>query len=74
MKTRSGPVTKAVSDEGNRPARVRWEAFARIPERLAARPWVYRLARLGYAAEGLLYVIVGGAASQRRRARDSTGG
>ena len=29
-------------------------------ERLAASPWVARLARLGYAAKGLLYVIVGG--------------
>jgi hypothetical protein len=56
-------VTKAVSDDGNRPARGRWDAFARIPEQLAASPWVYRLARLGYAAEGLLYLIVGGAAS-----------
>ena len=56
-------MTKAVSDEENRPARGRWDAFARTSERLAASPWVYRLARLGYAAEGLLYVIVGGTAS-----------
>lgn len=56
-------MTKAVSDEGNRPARGLWDAFARISEQLAASPWVYRLARLGYAAEGLLYVIVGGTAS-----------
>ena len=59
----NGLVTEAVPDEANRPARGRWAAFARIAERLAASPWVYRLARLGYAAEGLLYVIVGGTAS-----------
>ena len=59
----SGLVTKAVSDEENRPARGRWDAFDRISEQLAASPWVHRLARLGYAAEGLLYVIVGGAAA-----------
>lgn len=59
----NGLVTKAVPDEGSRPARGRWDAFARISERLAARRWVYRLARLGYAAEGLLYVIFGGAAA-----------
>jgi len=51
-----------VSDEANRTARGRWDVFARISEQLAASPWVYRLARLGYAAEGLLYVIFGGAA------------
>jgi hypothetical protein len=56
-------VTKAVSDEENRPARGQWDALARISEQLADSPWVYRLARLGYAAEGLLYVIVGGTAS-----------
>ncbi|HEX7176686.1 MAG TPA: DUF1206 domain-containing protein [Pyrinomonadaceae bacterium] len=59
----NGLVTKAVSDEENRPARWRWDAFARFSEQLAASPWVHRLARLGYAAEGLLYVIVGGTAS-----------
>ena len=41
----------------------RWDAFARISEQLAASPRVYNLARLGYAAEGLLYLIVGGTAS-----------
>lgn len=59
----NGLVSKAVSEEENRPARGRAVALARISERLAASPWVYRLARLGYAAEGLLYVIVGGTAS-----------
>ena len=38
-------------------------ALARIFAQIAASPWVHRLARLGYAAEGLLYVIVGGTAS-----------
>lgn len=56
-------MTKAVFEEVNRPARGRAVALARISEQLAASPWVYRLARLGYAAEGLLYVIVGGTAS-----------
>jgi hypothetical protein len=56
-------VTKAVSDEENRPARGRWDAITQIFEQLAGSPWVYRLARLGYAAEGLLYVIVGSTAT-----------
>jgi hypothetical protein len=56
-------VTKAVSDEENRPAQVPWDALSRISAQLAASPWVYRLARLGYMAEGLLYVIVGGTAA-----------
>ncbi len=54
---------KAVSDEENRAARGAWDAFARISEQLASSPWVHRLARLGYAAEGLLYLIVGVTAS-----------
>lgn len=56
-------MMKAMSDEENRPAWGWWHAFARIPERLTASPRVYRLARLGYAAEGLLYLIVGVTAS-----------
>ena len=32
----------------------------RVSEQLAASPWVWRLATLGYAAKGLLYVIAGG--------------
>jgi len=35
-------------------------ARLRIAEQLAASPWVWRLATLGYAAKGLLYVIAGG--------------
>lgn len=62
-RARNGLVTKAVSDEESQPARGRWDAFVRISEQLAASSWVYRLARLGYAAEGLLYVIVGATAA-----------
>lgn len=43
--------------------RMQREALARLSERLAERPWVRRLARLGYASEGLLYLIVGGTAA-----------
>jgi hypothetical protein len=32
----------------------------RISEQLAVSRWVWRLAQLGYAAKGLLYVIIGG--------------
>ena len=59
----NGLVTSLMPEREIRPARGRWDAFARSSERLAASPWVYRLARLGYAAEGLLYLIVGGTAS-----------
>jgi len=52
-----------MSDEKPQPARGRLDAFVRLSEQLAASPWVYRLARLGYAAEGMLYVIVGGTAA-----------
>jgi hypothetical protein len=54
---------RAIPDEENRTARRHGDALARISERLAASPWVNRLARLGYAAEGLLYLIVGVTAS-----------
>ena len=56
-------MTPAMSDEENQPTRRHGDAFARLFEQLAASPWVYRLARLGYAAEGLLYLIVGGTAA-----------
>jgi hypothetical protein len=49
----------------SRLARKRREALARFSERLADRPWVLRLARLGYAAEGLLYVVAGVTAALR---------
>ncbi|HKP72688.1 MAG TPA: DUF1206 domain-containing protein, partial [Pyrinomonadaceae bacterium] len=50
-------------EQENRLAWGQLDAFARISEQLAASPRVYHLARLGYAAEGLLYLIVGGTAS-----------
>ena len=34
----------------------------RVSERLAANPWVRRLAVLGYVAKGLLYIVTGGTA------------
>jgi hypothetical protein len=34
-------------------------ARSRIAEQLATSPWVWRLAMLGYAAKGLLYIIAG---------------
>lgn len=39
------------------------ESPAGISERLAANPWVWRLAKLGYAAKGLLYAIFGAMAA-----------
>ena len=39
------------------------ESKTRISENLAASPWVRRLAKLGYAAKGFLYVIVGATAA-----------
>jgi hypothetical protein len=59
----NGLVTRAMPERENRLARGHAVALARISARLTASPWVHRLARLGYAAEGLLYVIVGGTAS-----------
>lgn len=52
-----------MSEVERRLVRGRADALKRIPERLAANPWALPLARLGYASEGLLYVIVGGAAA-----------
>ena len=56
-------TTWAVPERVNRLTRRQREALARLSERLAERPRVRRLARLGYASEGLLYVIVGGTAA-----------
>jgi hypothetical protein len=50
-------------EQVNRSARRQADAHRRIAERLAASPWVQRLARLGFAAKGLLYVIIGGTAA-----------
>jgi hypothetical protein len=56
-------VTRAMSEQRNRPAQ-RWtDAPRRIPDQLAASLWVWQLARLGFAAKGLLYVIIGGTAA-----------
>src|ERR1043165_1018756 len=65
MKNRvgNGLMTKDVSDEERRLAWGQRDAFARNIDQLAASQLVYHLARLGYAAEGLLYVIVGGTAA-----------
>lgn len=40
--------------------RTQTTARPRISDILAANPWVFRCARLGYASNGLLYVIIGG--------------
>jgi hypothetical protein len=39
------------------------QTIVRISEQLAASPWVRRMAQLGYAAKGLLYVIIGATAA-----------
>ncbi|HKO43764.1 MAG TPA: DUF1206 domain-containing protein [Pyrinomonadaceae bacterium] len=54
------------------------KAFGKACQQLAVNNWVRRMAQLGYAAKGLLYVIVGGTAvmavlSMGRRVR-GTGG
>lgn len=51
-----------MDESENRLTRERTKTPARISERLADNPWVWRLASLGYAAKGLLYVIVGSTA------------
>lgn len=48
-------------DERNELGRI--VAGARVAERRAA-PWVERLARLGYAAKGAVYILVGGIAAR----------
>jgi hypothetical protein len=55
----NGPELWGVSELENRPAQKQTEVRPRISDLLAANPWVYRCARLGYASNGLLYVIVG---------------
>jgi uncharacterized protein DUF1206 len=47
----------------NGPAQREMGARPRISDLLAANPWVFRCARLGYASNGLLYVIVGATAA-----------
>ena len=57
---------------------VKRKALSQVCERLAVNHWVSRVAQLGYAAKGLLYVIVGGTAvmavlSMGRRVRGTIG-
>lgn len=54
------------------------KALGQMCEQLAVSNWVSRMAQLGYAAKGLLYVIVGGTAvmavlSMGRRVRGTSG-
>ena len=54
------------------------KAVSQVCEQLAVSNWVWRIAQLGYAAKGLLYVIVGGTAvmavlSMGRRVRGTSG-
>ena len=44
----------------HQPAHARTPTHARLSDQLVASPWVWRLATLGFAAKGLLYVIAGG--------------
>jgi hypothetical protein len=53
------PELPATRDAGLNPEQKQTEARPRISDLLAANPWVFRCARLGYASNGLLYVIVG---------------
>jgi Domain of Unknown Function (DUF1206) len=55
----NGPEMRWVPEQGKLTAQKQTEARPRISDILAANPWVFRCARLGYASNGLLYVIVG---------------
>jgi hypothetical protein len=59
----NGPEMWGLPEPENRPAQKQTEARPRISDILAANPWVFRCARLGYASNGLLYVIVGSTAA-----------
>ena len=50
-------------EQANQPAPGQIDPRRQISSQLAPNPWVWRLARLGYAAKGLLYVIIGGTAA-----------
>ena len=52
-------VTRVVPEQQSRAVLGQPAARPRIAEQLAASPWVWRLATLGYAAKGLLYIIAG---------------
>lgn len=57
------PVLWAALELENRSGQGKRKVRTRIFDQLAANPWVSRSARLGYAANGLLYVIFGVAAA-----------
>jgi len=72
------PLTPSLLDSTNQSARPATSARVRVFEQLAASDWVRGLAQLGYAAKGLLYIVVGGTAamgvlSLGRRVRGSSG-
>jgi hypothetical protein len=54
------PVAREIAEQERGPARGQPGARHHLAGRLAASPWVWRLATLGYAAKGVLYVITGG--------------
>jgi Domain of Unknown Function (DUF1206) len=59
----NGPEMREAHEQGIQPEQKQAEARPRISDILAANPWVFRCAKLGYAANGLLYIIVGGTAA-----------
>jgi hypothetical protein len=63
---------------GNERVGTNRKALGQVCEQLAVSNWVRRIAQLGYASKGLLYVIVGGTAvmavlSMGRRVRGTSG-
>ena len=55
-------MRRVLFEQANQPAPGQTDPRRQISGQLAASPWVWRLARLGFAAKGLLYLIVGGTA------------
>ena len=53
-------AARAMPDQERQPLRQPRNGPIRFSRHLAASPWVCRLATLGYAAKGLLYIIAGG--------------
>ncbi len=53
-------VARVMPEQKHRPARGQTTVRPRISAHLAASPGVWRLAALGFAAKGVLYVIAGG--------------
>jgi len=56
-------MRRPMPEQEHRPTRGQTDTRPRISARLAASPWVWRLASLGFAAKGLLYMIVGATAA-----------